>query len=111
MNDITKLPKWAQQEITRAREEVAQMHRDVSMVVGGTPSAIEVDPHRTYRHADLPRMFLPENYAVRFSIEGGWVEVSIHDGRVRVIGEAGLPFAVLPNCSNVIELQFIKETI
>lgn len=112
MNDITKLPKWAQQEITRAREEVTQMHCDVSAVVGGTPSAIEVDPHRTYRHADLPRMFLPEHYAIRFALPGGGlIECQIVDGAVRVWGhgDASGDFIVRPISSNVIEARFEQK--
>jgi hypothetical protein len=109
MNDITKLPQWAQREIERLRRDLAQMETDIAMIVGATPSAVEVDPERNYRSKEQPRLFLPATYSVRFNLVGGEVDVRLKDGAVEIYGNSQGSlgdFVVVPQISNVIAVRF-----
>jgi hypothetical protein len=107
VNDITKLPQWAQRHIERLQRNMAQMEADVAMIVGATPSAVEVDPHRILRDKDRPRLFLPENYSVRFVVDGGNIDVRLKDGEVVIWGDGhNSDFIVIPQVSNVVAVRF-----
>lgn len=112
MNDITKLPQWAQREIERLRADYLDVNTKMSQIVGETPSNVEVDYNRKYRHKDHPRLFLPEVYDVRYTIPGGVIETRIVDGAVRIWGngERSSGFIIVPNCSNVVEVRFERDS-
>lgn len=111
MNDITKLPRWAQHEIERLRADVLEANTKMANIVGATPTAVEVDANRKYRQASHPRMFLPQDYDVRFSIEGGVIETKIDGDAVRIMGHGDLTsgFIIVPDCSNVVYVRFERS--
>lgn len=106
MNDLSKLPKWAQHEITRLRGDLARARRDALAATSenarGTNVAISVDGGLTMRG-------LPPNATVRFTLEDG--EIEVHhpgaqdpDGMLTVYCRTGR-LLVLPSSSNVVHLR------
>jgi hypothetical protein len=45
-SDLSKLPRWARDEITRLRSNLAIYQRDLAMALGGSKTKVQVQPYR-----------------------------------------------------------------
>lgn len=106
-SELSRLPKWAQSEITRLRSNLASSEAKLAAAIGATKSLVEVDPHRQL-DPGRARLFLPDNAVVRFSLPAGFVEAHIERDRL-IVSAQGLAhgeFIVRPIVSNSIAVGF-----
>ena len=70
MNDVTKLPKWAQEKIANLERDLEHIRADRDKVYaltnGGKSSSIFVEGYNT-----KPSMFLPEGSDIVFTLANG----------------------------------------
>lgn len=64
--DISKLPKWAQQRITILERDLRYAHDQMKRVRSNEPTRIVVSPY-----SPANNLFLPDNSTVRFMLECG----------------------------------------
>ena len=99
--DVTKLPKWAQQEIGRLERDLEDARRRLSE--GPMDSNTFADPYsespRPLGRDTLIEFRAGETFGERF-------RVYLRDGVLEVGGGDGV--AVLPRASNVVEIKLSK---
>ena len=95
---ISRLPKWAQNEVSRLRADVEYYKKQLAAVVGETKTIIEVDP--PYSREDHPRKYLPERAQIEFTLPSGKITVSLRDSLVHLYTDHGR-IALYPVASNV----------
>jgi hypothetical protein len=103
--DTKRLPRWAQDLITRAERRAEAAEQMVQATLGNTVSRIEVDPYKL--HASKPRCFIPEHQVIRFTLgDGGHIDVRIREGRLYVAAGGFNVLSVRPESSNVVTVGF-----
>lgn len=105
--DVTKLPKWAQQRIARAEaNEQYAKDRLAETVKGDQNSPVVLV--RGYRDDLVP---LPQLSRIRFNLEHGHVEAYLNQGRVELYaGNTSVArLAVFPHVSNVVHVELIER--
>lgn len=95
MNDITKLPKWAQTEIERLQADL-DYYREKLRQVGDGDTEVWVRSHAIGEHEPLPR-----GTHIIFKLPNGGTEVSAVGETLELYGRSGGSLAVLPRSSNV----------
>ncbi len=74
MNDITKLPKWAQSEIISLRNQVADLNEQLSQIQHGGNVLRWQDVLATESHG------IPDRAIVVATVEGGEIELTARNG-------------------------------
>lgn len=100
MNDITKLPKWAQTEIEVLRRRVANLQEKLDQVDGATGTMYWMNSSTV----DLVKHGLPDYASVYATVEGGEIEVNVQDGSLIVRTVRGNPI-VQPQATNVFKVK------
>lgn len=103
-NDITKLPKWAQNEISRLNANVEYFKEQVR-------STEHEDTDTRIRHWEEPNQHLPNGARVEFKDKDGeWITVYVDsDGRVQVMSGSSHYLAVYPRSANGVQLVNVKD--
>ena len=105
--DITKLPKWAQQEIKRLNQDLAYYRSKLQ--VGPDDSNTFADPYSDARrplgHDTTIEFVLTNGHKIRARLDRNSVN-GLYD-RLYVSGDDGI--AVFPNASNSVEIQSIRR--
>lgn len=105
--DITKLPKWAQDEIARLRSDLAYTEKRLTAVTGERPTNIEVDSFGAM--TGKQRKFLDNHSRLKFILKNGSeVHVSLSgDGKhIEIYGHGGAgALAVYPRAANSVHLK------
>lgn len=102
-NDVTKLPRWAQWELEKLRNNLAAAQRELAAMRGEAPAASPVILN-TIMQKDV---LLPDHASIRFGLpdlpvrygRDRWVEVSLQNEAVRVYASHYL--VIRPAGSNV----------
>jgi hypothetical protein len=111
MNDVSRLPKWAQAEIQRLQRDVKSAEERLAAAFGNTETRIEIDPYRKYQGDGEGRRFVPNNTTIRFLLEEhGEIDVRLRDNELilQASGRVGC-FCVKPQASNVVHAGFVPE--
>lgn len=96
-NDLTKLPKWAQQEIDRLQRNVE--HWKAKATAGPDTSDTWIEHH-------AGRTPLGTNVHVVFTLPGGHELMAYREGHeLRVSGDGHNAIAVVPQASNVVKVR------
>lgn len=77
---LSKLPKWAQEEISSLGRKVTALTRELEQALGQHPES------NTYVHLDWPKKIFVENYS-RVVFQGNGMEATVHvhpDGFIRI---------------------------
>ena len=101
-NDITKLPKWARDEINNLRHNLEQREAtiaDLSKAKDAETAAVSWDNLHS-------RGALPDRAKVRFKTPEGHIDVSLRDGCLRI--EGWRQIVVAPFTANVVKI-FVQE--
>lgn len=105
-HNIDKLPKWAQYEIKRLRDENARLKEELQMAVCEAETKTYVASDELDKKA---RMFLPDYSRVRFELgPGEYLEVcrDQQEGHITVHGSNCI--CVQPVASNVVRVSLEK---
>lgn len=99
--DISKLPKWAREELEGLRERVAADDHYWKSKALEAANATASNTQLVTHYGEEPRA-LPNDTAIRFVLgdDGGWVEVGIRNGHLQVMG--GTCLQIRPTASNVV---------
>lgn len=106
MNDITKLPKWAQDRIRQADGRIASLERKLGQIYGNLETNTHwLDLSPASGEILKPRP-IPYGSPIRFSIDKfDYIEVRLDDdGYLNMHGNAAV--AVRPEASNHIRVAF-----
>ena len=96
--DISKLPKWAQDRLRNLQGEVERV-REEMLTLTGKPGSTNIE----WRHA-LEHHPLPPGVTVRFTMdEYRWVEIGHFLGGVQIRGSRQL--IIVPNVSNTFKVD------
>jgi hypothetical protein len=107
MGDIAKLPKWAQEEIQLLKSNLATAKIRAASAFGETETRVEIDRYRRPAIGGEPRCFLPDRTSICFAVDGGKIDVTMHDGRLRIWGtNFSGHFNVRSDSSNVLTVGF-----
>lgn len=93
--DVSKLPKWAQQELEMLRKNLAYWQKRA--LAGPDDSNTVLEP---YAKGGRP---LGTDVTVRFLLPNGWIDARTEDGRVLVRSSHQL--VTLPHVTNTIYLE------
>jgi hypothetical protein len=96
MEDITKLPKWAQSRIRIAESKIAETHRLLQRV---HPTNIKIQ--QSYDEAPI---YLPADKPVTFSLPTGDISVSIKGNGLEVYSHCN-SLSIRPRVSNVVTIK------
>ena len=96
MEDITKLPKWAQNRIRIAEGKIMETHRLLQRI---TPTKIKIQ--RGYEEAP---MYVPDDRPVTFSLPNGDISVSIK-GNVIEVHSHCKRLSIHPRVTNVVTIK------
>ena len=88
MNDVSKLPKWAQIEISKLRGDLAAAHDKIAQVFNHKNSEVEIEPERA--SFGLPRLNAPARAIIRFHFGRKHIDFSAEMGGVIVRANEGL---------------------
>lgn len=113
MSDITKLPVWAQKEISRLRARVGELEENVSALMGEMPKE-PIAVRNIYAETPVPVAWSPYE-AISFSSTGepfgeigspreGIINARVVNGALELTALDGM-LAIEPRASNVIRLQ------
>lgn len=108
-NDETKLPKWAQTELQRLRSNMLSLEKKLQAFAGVDKTKIQIDP---YSGRGRHPMYLPDSITVRFTVDGGNIDLRLRDGRLEVSASspgAADHLSVWPRASNMVWLTFGKD--
>ncbi len=102
---IEKLPKYAQQYITRLRRNLEERDTLISQMLGGPVEYNDRDDTKAYLQVGNDRHYreLPVGSRAIFPIEGGWAEVRSGDGGELHVMTNG-QMSIMPQVSNVIRI-------
>jgi hypothetical protein len=98
-NNYTKLPQWAQQEISLLKSNLAYLQGKYDQVVGNVASAVTVVGYTE------PDRGLPERSCVRFELPNGYVECQLNADKDAVVVHSNNFLEVLPRASNSLYLK------
>lgn len=98
-NDITKLPKWARDEINNLRREVSELETQIKELV---PALKGEQTLVTWHDLDTVGG-APTDATVQFTTPTGWIEASIREGKLRVHGQYSL--GIMPSSTNALWLE------
>jgi hypothetical protein len=110
MNDESKLPRWARQELDSLRAEVARVSGQLATLRGECEQS-DTSVLATGRgRATTDELWLPNGSEVGFYVAGshGWrngrvrIDCAVRAGQVRVMGDDSI--VVLPQSSNVVTI-------
>lgn len=105
MNDRSKLPKWAQQEMTRL-ENSAEYHKArlvESLGQNGPHSDTQV-----YMGYQEPTAGLPNGTPIHFKLSYGKVEVRVNEGRLEISSPHG-GLSIFPHVTNVVQVAVVPR--
>lgn len=92
-----KLPKFAQMEINRLRNDLTWNNKKIDEMLSTEPSNVQISQYPDNKN-------LPNNSNIRFNFKSGnYMEISIYDEQIRVHGKNAIK--VLPSASNAILLD------
>lgn len=92
--DETKLPRWAQMELRRLRDDLADAQHRLTV---GPESLVRADPY-----SDAPRP-LGDDTTVEFTLPGGKIRVRMEGDALDVHG--GDSLAIWPRSSNGVRIR------
>lgn len=105
MNDKSKLPKWAQQEMERL-ENSAEYHKArLRESLGDNDQVSDTQIYMGYQE-DL--VGLPSGTPIRFKLSYGKVEVRVNEGRLEVTGVNGA-LSIFPHVTNVVQVAVVPR--
>ena len=113
MSDITKLPVWAQKEISQLRARVAELEENVSALMGEMPKE-PIAVRNIYAETPVPVAWEPYE-AISFSSTGepfgegtspreGVISARVVNGALELRAHDGV-LAIEPHVSNVIKVR------
>ncbi len=112
MQDINKLPKWAQMEMKRLQNEVEFLKSKLNQVMGTDTNSTDTN---TFLVDGLSKKPLPKNSVIDFNVGDNLQnKISVYirrDGFIDVNADArdGSTFVILPRAANSFYLKFVPE--
>lgn len=108
MNDISKLPKWAQSEIMTLRQNLKHAEEERANCFERKPTNIEIDG--LARHMNKPRIFAPDDSLIEFTLPRGKIQARLVHGKLELMAQAlGLgDMLIEPHSSNVIRVGLFE---
>ena len=96
MEDLNKLPKWAQNRIRVAESNIAETSRLLQRL---PPTKIKIN--RAYDEAPI---YVPDDRAITFSLPTGDISVSIKGNTLEVYSHCNC-LSIRPRVSNVVTIK------
>lgn len=107
--DISKLPKWAQNKLRVAEDSVASLRAKLDAFAGKSETGICIEPDaELLRRGNYPR-YLGEHCAVEYKLQFGEIEIALRDGALRVMASGLGKIIVEPVASNVLTLRMVQD--
>jgi hypothetical protein len=108
---IERLPKWAQNEISRLRVDLESTQAKLATAIGEAPSNIKVNPYH-HPEDDKPRAYLPDSETVRYELGNGEIDVRLRDGMLEIQAMANprIELTVRPRAANTLWIGFDTAT-
>jgi hypothetical protein len=110
-HDVTKLPKWAQDEISRLKANLHDAQKRMNTMIGAN-SITKSNVMLPYFQQDMQDQYLPRNQRVQFLMPHPWAERRPGYIEVRHHGEdlldihASQPIWIEPGASNCLQIRF-----
>ncbi|AXC36325.1 hypothetical protein SEA_FORK_99 [Microbacterium phage Fork] len=102
---VTKLPKWARQEIEGLESTVEYHKRRLRESIPQGEGASDTIVHMGYGEEHVG---LPNGTPIRFRTEAGVVEVRVRGDRVEIHSVGG-PLAILPQVTNEVHVKVVRR--
>lgn len=101
MENLEKLPKWAQSHILRLNNKIEGLEEQLKQFSGDKPSKVT----RTHLFETTP---LPEGDTYTFDTGKGKISVRLDGSTVVVSSNSCLDFVVSPVANNMIKLKYTE---
>lgn len=105
MNDRSKLPKWAQQELDRLDNAVEYHKSRLAESLGEGPEVSDTQVHMGYQE---PKAGLPNGTPIHFKLSYGKVEARVNDGKLEISSPNG-SLAVFPHVTNEVQVAVVPR--
>ena len=109
MNDESKLPKWAQQELYRLRSDLKQAKNENEVLRGKWPKS-KVALLTLGGKAGYDELWLPERGPIRFFLNGSedygedfYVDCFLRNGDLELMGHSSI--CIYPGSSNTVAVK------
>lgn len=103
---LTKLPKWAQEAITSLQRQRDNAQAELKRLLDSQTKSFIYVHSRTLNLDD--RSYIQDD-SVNFVIEGGEIEVFLDDGELKLMARGlNTQIAVIPSVTNVIRVRTIQ---
>lgn len=115
--DVTKLPKWAQDEIFRLKSNLHMSDSRLAYMVGGKFNEDLSNVMLPYFKMDMVDQYLPKDQRVQFQIPHPWVEARPGYIEVRHVDEHSIdihgsqPIWIEPGASNCCVIRFRSRAV
>lgn len=107
MNDRSKLPKWAQQELDRLDSAVEYHKSRLAESLGQGAESSDTEVYMGYKEKPVG---LPDGTPVHFKLSYGRVGVRVKDGKLEVSGlGVGGGLAIFPHVSNLVNVSVVPR--
>lgn len=103
--DVTKLPKWAQQEIEQLSGSVEHHKRRLRESIPQGEGASDTIVYMGYGEEHVG---LPNGTPIRFQTDAGVVEVRAKGDHVEIHANGG-SIALFPHVSNVVKVKVVRR--
>lgn len=111
--DVSKLPKWAQTELNRLKNDLTATQEALETALGKVQSPIEIDPYfgdYSSEKTKRPRAYIPARECIRFRLnDDQYIDVTLRDHGLHVSGGSigsGDELVIRPQASNLFHVNF-----